>query len=48
MYTHHCKGCQMGQSSGVLLKEGAVFRRCPYRGFTVHTYKCMYVCYVRT
>ena len=28
MYTWQCKGCQMGQSSGVLLKEVAVFRRC--------------------
>ena len=29
MYTCQCKGCQMGQSRGVLLKEVAAFQRCP-------------------
>ena len=29
MYTCQCEGCQMGQSSGVLLKEVAAFWRCP-------------------
>ena len=29
MYTCQCEGFQMGQSSGVLLKEVAVFQRCP-------------------
>ena len=29
MYTCQCKGCQMGQSSGVLFKEVAAFQRCP-------------------
>ena len=29
MYTYQCKGCQVVQSSGVLLKEVAVFQRCP-------------------
>ena len=28
MYTRQCKGYQMGQSKGVLLKEVAAFRRC--------------------
>ena len=29
MYTCQCKGWQEGQSSGVLLKEVALFLRCP-------------------
>ena len=29
MSTCQCKGCQIGQSSGVLLKEVAAFQRCP-------------------
>ena len=29
MYTSQFEGCQMGQSSGVLLKEVSAFRRCP-------------------
>ena len=28
MCTRQCEGCQMGQSSGVLSKEVAVFQRC--------------------
>ena len=28
MYASQFKGCQMGQSSGVLLKEVAAFRTC--------------------
>ena len=29
MYTCQCEGLQMGQSSGVLLKEVATIQRCP-------------------
>ena len=29
MYVCQLKGCKMGQSSGVLLKEVAVFQKCP-------------------
>ena len=29
MYTCQCERCQMGQSSGVLLKEVSAFQRCP-------------------
>ena len=29
MYTCQCDGFQMGQSSGVLLKEVSAFQRCP-------------------
>ena len=29
MYTCQCEECQIGQSSGVLLKEVAAFGRCP-------------------
>ena len=29
MYTCQCEGCQMGQSSGVLLKAVTAFQRCP-------------------
>ena len=32
MYTCQCEGCQMGQNSGVLSQEDAVFRRCLLRG----------------
>ena len=37
MYTCQCKGCHMGQSSGVLLKEAAAFRRCPLIEFSLWT-----------
>ena len=29
MHTCQCKGCQMGQNNGALLKEVAAFRKCP-------------------
>ena len=29
MHACQCEGLQMGQSNGVLLKELAVFHRCP-------------------
>ena len=37
MYTCQCKGCQIGQSSDVLLKEVAAFRRCPLIKVSLYT-----------
>ena len=38
MLTRQCKGCQMGQSSGVLLKEMATLRRCSTTEVFLYTY----------
>ena len=42
MYTRQCKGCQMGQSNGVLLKEEAAISEVSFsRGFhCICTCKC--------
>ena len=36
MYTCQCKGCQMGQSNGVPLKEVAAFGRWPLIGVSLY------------
>ena len=39
VYTCQCEGCQIGQSSGVLLKGVAAFGRCPLMEVS-RTYVC--------
>ena len=41
MYTCQCKGCQMGQSSGVLLKEVAAYQRCPLVEGSPYPLECL-------
>ena len=36
MYTCQCEGCQVEQSSGVLLKQVAAFQRCPLVEVTLY------------
>ena len=48
MYTCQCKGCQIGQSSGVLLEAAAALWRCPLIEVHCTVYSAKYVCTVKS